>query len=64
MVLALEAALKVIYLLFRLFVLCRSPAPFAVLLEFNFLGDKLFVLAGPVICTCTLGAGKLYELIL
>jgi hypothetical protein len=39
-------------------------APFAVLIELNFLGDKLFVLAGPVIYPFAISASQFYKSIL
>lgn len=39
-------------------------APFAVLLELYFLGDKLLVLARPVVDALTVSAGEFDELVL
>jgi len=42
----------------------RLPTPFAVLLELDFLRDKLPVLARPVVGAAALRTRELYELVL
>ena len=51
-------------LLFGLFVRGAFPAPFAVLLELDFLRDKLPVLARPIVGATALRTRELYELVL
>jgi hypothetical protein len=51
-------------LLFRLFVHGRSPAPLAVLFEFDLADHQLLVLAGPIVDALALRALQLYKAIL
>ena len=61
---AAEAPSTTSLLLFCFFVRSLGPAPSAPLLEFNFAGNKLLVLARPIIGARARGARKPYQLIL
>ena len=51
-------------LLFGLFVHGLSPAPFAILFEFNFALHQLFILGGPIVYALAFIARELYESVL